>query len=129
VVVANNGREALIILDDPACAGFGCVLMDVQMPEMGGFECAGVIRDKEQITGHHLPIIALTAHAMEGDEAGCVAAGMDGYLSKPIQADRLYDLVERHLDASNVHPSDSTLSAGKGLRDRAAGDRRSQARR
>jgi CheY-like chemotaxis protein len=130
VVVANNGREALIILDDPACAGFGCVLMDVQMPEMGGFECTGFIRDKEQITGRHLPIIALTAHAMEGDEAGCAAAGMDGYLSKPIQADQLYDLVERHLNASNVvHPSDSTLSASKGLRDRAAGDRRSQAQR
>ena len=104
VVVANNGREALAILDEAALAGFDCVLMDVQMPEMDGFECTAIIREREQMTGRHLPIIAMTAHAMKGDEARCLAAGMDGYLSKPIQPDELFDVVERHLAASSLHP-------------------------
>jgi two-component system, sensor histidine kinase and response regulator len=97
VVVANNGREALAILEDEAIAGFGCLLMDVQMPEMGGFECTAIIRDREQGTQCHLPIIAMTAHAMKGDAARCVAEGMDGYLSKPIEPDELFDVVERQL--------------------------------
>ena len=91
VVVANNGREALAILEDAAFVGFGCVLMDVQMPEMDGFECTAIIREREQVTGSHLPIIAMTAHAMKGDEARCLAAGMDAYLSKPIQPDELFE--------------------------------------
>jgi two-component system, sensor histidine kinase and response regulator len=94
VVVANNGREALAILDDAASAGFGCVLMDVQMPEMGGLECTAVIRDRERGTAFHLPIIALTAHEMEGP---CLAAGMDAYLPKPIQRAALFELVEQYL--------------------------------
>jgi two-component system sensor histidine kinase/response regulator len=98
VVVVNNGREALAVLDDAAIAGFGCVLMDVQMPVMGGFECTGIIRQRELKTRLHLPIVAMTAHAMKGDEAGCIAAGMDGYLTKPIQPDALFEMVERHLD-------------------------------
>jgi two-component system, sensor histidine kinase and response regulator len=100
VVIANNGREALAILDEAAHVGFGCVLMDVQMPEMNGFECTALIREREQMTGSRLPIIAMTAHAMKGDEARCLAAGMDAYLSKPIQPDELFDVVERHLSAS-----------------------------
>ena len=99
VVVANNGREALAILDDAAHVGFGCVLMDVQMPEMNGFECTALIREREEVTGARLPIIAMTAHAMKGDEMRCLAAGMDAYLSKPIQPDELFDLVERYLGA------------------------------
>jgi two-component system sensor histidine kinase/response regulator len=97
VVVANNGREALAILDDAAIVAFGAVLMDVQMPEMGGFQCTAIIRAREQVTRFHLPIIAMTAHAMKGDEERCLAAGMDAYLSKPIQPDELFDAVERHL--------------------------------
>jgi two-component system, sensor histidine kinase and response regulator len=97
VVVANNGREALAILEEVTCAGFDLVLMDVQMPEMGGFECTAIIRAREQVTRFHLPIIALTAHAMKGDEERCLAAGMDDYLSKPIQPDELFEVVERHL--------------------------------
>jgi two-component system, sensor histidine kinase and response regulator len=101
VLVANNGREALAILDDRAIAGFGCVLMDVQMPEMGGFECTAAIRAREQVTRVHLPIVAMTAHAMKGDEARCLAAGMDGYLSKPIDPNELFDVVAHHLRLSS----------------------------
>jgi signal transduction histidine kinase/DNA-binding response OmpR family regulator len=96
VVVANNGREALAILEVTS-AGFEVVLMDVQMPEMGGFECTAIIRAREQLTRFHLPIIAMTAHAMKGDEERCLAVGMDDYLSKPIQPDDLFEVVERHL--------------------------------
>jgi signal transduction histidine kinase/DNA-binding response OmpR family regulator len=98
VVVANNGREALAILEEVTTAGFEVVLMDVQMPEMGGFECTGIIRAREKVTRFHLPIIAMTAHAMKGDEERCLAAGMDDYLSKPIRPDELFEVVERHLD-------------------------------
>ena len=114
VVVANNGKEALAILDDPACMGFGCVLMDVQMPEMGGFECTARIREKEKITGLRLPIIAMTAHAMRGDGARCLAAGMDAYMSKPVQRDALFELVERHLSVSGVSVPRQTMPPPSG---------------
>ena len=97
VVVANNGREALAILEQVTGAGFDVVLMDVQMPEMGGFECTATIRSREQVTRSHIPIIAMTAHAMKGDEENCLAAGMDDYLSKPIRPDDLFEVVERQL--------------------------------
>ena len=84
VVVANNGREALAILDDAALAGFGCVLMDVQMPEMDGFECTALIRERERTTGIHLPIVAMTAHAMKG-RRGTLPGGGHGRLS--VEAD------------------------------------------
>ena len=100
VVVANNGHEALAMLEAAASAGFGCVLMDVQMPGMDGFECTAAIRKREQMTGGRLPIIAMTAHAMKGDEERCLAAGMDAYVSKPIQPDQLLDVVERQLGGS-----------------------------
>jgi CheY-like chemotaxis protein len=114
VVVANNGREALAILDEAAFAGFGCVLMDVQMPEMDGFECTAIIRERERTTGFRLPIVAMTAHVMKGDEARCLAAGMDAYLSKPIQPEELFDVIERHLGVSSVLVSRPPLSLGKG---------------
>jgi two-component system, sensor histidine kinase and response regulator len=97
VVSATNGREALDILSDAKTAGFDCVLMDVQMPEMDGFECTAIIREREEKTGARLPIIAMTAHAMKGDEERCLAAGMDAYLSKPIQPDDFFDVIERQL--------------------------------
>ena len=100
MVVAGNGREALAILEDAAFVGFGLVLMDVQMPEMDGFECTALIRAGEQVSRSHLPIVAMTAHSMSGDEARCLAAGMDAYLSKPIDPDALFDIVERYLDHS-----------------------------
>jgi two-component system sensor histidine kinase/response regulator len=114
VVVANNGREALVILADAAFVGFECVLMDVQMPEMDGFECTAIIRERERITGFRVPIIAMTAHAMKGDEARCLAAGMDAYLSKPIQPDELFNLIERYLGVARIPVSRPTLSPRQG---------------
>ena len=100
VVAVSNGREALALLQASAFLGFGCVLMDVQMPEMDGIKCTTLIREAERVTGSHVPIVAMTALAMVGDEARCLAAGMDAYLSKPIQPDELFEIVERHLDAA-----------------------------
>ena len=82
VIVAANGREALAALEEGA---FDLVFMDVQMPEMDGLEAVAAIRKKEQLSGKHQVVIALTAHAMKGDEQRCLAAGMDGYLTKPIR--------------------------------------------
>jgi two-component system, sensor histidine kinase and response regulator len=92
VAVANNGREGLARL---AAGAFDVVLMDVQMPEMDGFEAARAIRTGERVSGSYVPIIAMTAYAMTGDQERCIAAGMDGYLSKPIRARELIAAVER----------------------------------
>jgi CheY-like chemotaxis protein len=92
VTVASNGREALAALDR---AHFDVVLMDVQMPEMDGFETTAVVRDRERNSGRHLPIIAMTAHAMQGDRERCIAAGMDHYISKPLNAPELVQLLEK----------------------------------
>ena len=88
VEVAGHGREALEKLQQ---AHFDLVLMDVQMPVMGGLDAAAAVREAENGTGRHVPIIALTAHAMRGDRERCLAAGMDGYLSKPIRAKELFE--------------------------------------
>ena len=111
VVQATNGREALAILNDATTGEFGCVLMDVQMPEMDGFECTAIIREHERTTDVRLTIIAMTAHAMKGDEARCLAAGMDGYLSKPIQPEEFFDVIERHLDVSGHRIAPAALSS------------------
>jgi PAS domain S-box-containing protein len=87
VAVAASGTEVLDVL---ARESFDAVLMDVQMPEMDGFEATAHIRAQEHGTGRHLPIIAMTAHAMKGDRERCLAAGMDGYVSKPVRAQELY---------------------------------------
>lgn len=93
VAVANNGREALDRWSEQA---FDLILMDVQMPEIDGLEATAVIRAREEKTAEHIPIIALTAHAMKGDQERCLAAGMDAYLSKPIHARQLIELVSRY---------------------------------
>lgn len=92
--VAVNGQEALKAVEKER---FDCVLMDIQMPVMDGFEAAAAIREKERMTGGHLPIIAMTAHAMTGDRERCLAAGMDDYVSKPIQPKELFLALERIL--------------------------------
>jgi CheY-like chemotaxis protein len=92
VVVTSSGREALDALTKHT---FDLILMDVQMSEIDGIEATRTIREAEKASGAHIPIIALTAHAMKGDKDKCLAAGMDGYLSKPIHALDLLNLVER----------------------------------
>jgi signal transduction histidine kinase/CheY-like chemotaxis protein/HPt (histidine-containing phosphotransfer) domain-containing protein len=92
VTVANNGREAVEAL---ARATFDVVLMDVQMPEMSGLEATAAIRASETGTGRHIRIVAMTAHAMAGDRERCLAAGMDGYLAKPIEPGMLFAAIEQ----------------------------------
>lgn len=88
---AKNGHEVLSLFDNSDC---DVILMDVQMPDMGGFAATAAIRDRERETQTHMPIIAVTAHAMQSDREACLAAGMDAYLSKPISAMDLITLVD-----------------------------------
>jgi CheY-like chemotaxis protein len=99
VTVANNGREALAASERQE---FDLVLMDLQMPEMDGFEATLAIRLREQQSGRHLPIIAVTAHALKGDDTRCLAAGMDAYISKPIRARELYEAIDRVVPAARA---------------------------
>ena len=98
VAIANNGREVLSALEQHS---FDLVLMDIQMPEMDGFEATSEIRRKEAESGGHLPIIAMTAHAMAGDREMCLAAGMDGYISKPIRVQELRDTIEKSMKGNS----------------------------
>ena len=86
ITTAENGREALEHLEKNS---FDLILMDIQMPELDGYETTRIIRENEKTTGDHIPIIAMTAYAVKGDRQKCLGAGMDGYISKPIKADRL----------------------------------------
>jgi len=99
VAIAGNGREAVEAIQKDA---FDLVLMDVQMPEMDGFVATRTIRQSEAGTGRHLPIIAMTAHAMKGDEERCLEAGMDGYVSKPINAAELLAVIDETANLSVV---------------------------
>ena len=104
VVVASNGNEALAT---HKTENFDCCLMDVQMPELNGLETTIAIRSRENGTSRHLPIIAMTAHAIKGDREICLRAGMDAYLSKPVRADELFHAIEslvadRSVDAPAV---------------------------
>jgi CheY-like chemotaxis protein len=109
VVVAGNGREALVALAR-ARYRFDVVLMDVQMPEMDGFEATRLIRLREQVMGGHVPIVAMTAHAMKGDRERCLHEGMDGYISKPLQPTELFEVVE-NLAASAAPARESPAPA------------------
>jgi signal transduction histidine kinase/CheY-like chemotaxis protein len=111
VVVAHNGREAVAALEEGE--PFDLVLMDVQMPEMDGFEATRVIREREEGTDRHVPIVAMTASAMKGDREACLSAGMDSYLAKPITAEGLYRSVAETVTRSPCHrvifPDESDL--------------------
>jgi CheY-like chemotaxis protein len=106
VTVASNGREALAMLDAGSTNEplFDLVLMDVQMPEMDGFEATAALRLHEAKSGRRIPIIAMTAHAMKGDQERCLDAGMDGYVTKPIQPAVLLAAIEAVCRSTdNVH--------------------------
>jgi TMAO reductase system sensor TorS len=146
VTAVANGHEALAALDKES---YDLVLMDVQMPEMDGMEATAALRKKEAKTGRHQPVVALTAHAMKGDQERCLLAGMDAYLTKPLRSQELYDLLdqygERHGEASGsdqdrvaitrltasehrappniTKPSDDQVLDADGALELAAGDR------
>ena len=104
VTVVGNGKEAV------AAAGsqkFDLILMDVQMPELDGLEAVAQIRAWEQRTGTHLPIIAMTAHALKGDRERCLEAGMDNYVAKPIRAEELFETIDAVL---SYHEHESAIS-------------------
>ncbi|MFL6576722.1 MAG: response regulator [Povalibacter sp.] len=107
VVVAGNGRQALAALEREA---FDLVLMDVQMPELDGLEATQELRRREQLTQTRVPVIALTAHAMTGDREMCLAAGMDGYLTKPINVKELDEVL--HKLGGNRKIASNIASAG-----------------
>ena len=92
VSVASDGRAALSAFENER---FDLILMDVQMPEMDGFQVTAAIRERERLNGGHIPIIAMTAHAMKGDQQRCLSVGMDGYVTKPIRTNELISTIER----------------------------------
>jgi PAS domain S-box-containing protein len=100
VILASTGREALAAWENAGIPGFDVVLMDIQMPEMDGMEATAAIRDREKGSGKHIPILAMTAHAMRGDKERYLASGMDGYVSKPIHPAGLFAEIERCLKTS-----------------------------
>ncbi|RIK75689.1 MAG: hypothetical protein DCC68_20815 [Planctomycetota bacterium] len=115
VTVANNGQEAL---DAIASDRFDLVLMDVQMPVMDGLSAVRAIRQQEKGTTRHLPIIALTAHAMKGDRELCLSAGMDDYVTKPVRAGELFQAIESILGeqavlGESVPDAETTLETGQ----------------
>jgi PAS domain S-box-containing protein len=99
VVVKNNGKEALEAFRR---GPFDLIIMDVQMPKMDGFEATAAIRELEEASGGHVPIVAMTAHAMKGDRERCIEAGMDGYVSKPLKAAHLYEVIENLMTESKM---------------------------
>ena len=109
VALAENGRQAI---DRLAQETFDVVLMDVQMPVMNGLEATEAIRERERTSGGHIPIVALTAHAMSGDRERCLAAGMDGYVLKPIEREELFAAIETFAPAERKRPAaDATAEA------------------
>jgi signal transduction histidine kinase/ActR/RegA family two-component response regulator len=102
VVLAESGKKALAAWREQP---FDLILMDVQMPDMDGFEATAAIREQEKSGAKHVPIIAMTAHAMVGDRARCLAAGMDDYISKPVNANDLFAAIKRLMLAASRVPA------------------------
>jgi PAS domain S-box-containing protein len=119
--VAASGREALAALEEES---FDAVLMDVQMPEMDGFTATAILRERESRTGRHLPVIAMTARAMKGDEEECLRAGMDAYLSKPFAPADLARILARLVSGTAAPaiaaPVSPSATAGSPIEDVAA---------
>lgn len=111
VIAANNGEEALAAV---VREKFDLVLMDVQMPIMDGFQATARIREQEQKTGQHQPIVAMTAHALQGDRERCLKAGMDGYVSKPIRTSELFSAIAAAVKDTHA-PQASRASSAPGL--------------
>jgi len=102
ILTATTGVEAVERWEKDA-EGFNIILMDVQMPDMDGFQATAMIREKEKISGKHIPIIAMTAYAMAGDRERCLAAGMDAYVSKPIRHQELFETIQALvMDVPNI---------------------------
>ena len=107
MLVAENGREAITQWQANAP---DVILIDIQMPELDGLEATAAIRRMEAGSGGHVPIIAMTAHAMVGDKEMCLESGMDGYVSKPLRPDDLFVVIEQtlnaqHQDVEQIHTS------------------------
>ncbi len=102
VVVASNGKEALTAF---ATQQFDLIVMDAQMPELDGFETTALIREKEKSSGKHIPILAMTAHAMKGDRERCLAAGMDDYIAKPVRAHEFRERIKSLLAGRTTGPA------------------------
>lgn len=114
VTVANNGMEAVRLTGEQS---FDLVLMDVQMPELDGLDATRQIRERERKTGEHVPIVAMTAHAMKGDRELCLSAGMDGYVMKPIRAEQLFRQIEEVSGTSPNGPEAPALEKQPALVD------------
>jgi two-component system sensor histidine kinase/response regulator len=109
--VAASGREAVAAWGR---GGFDLILMDIQMPEMDGFEATHAIRERERDTGGHIPIVAMTAHAMKGDRERCLEGGMDDYVSKPLQVEKLLAALRQARESTPAEDGDPSLgSKGK----------------
>jgi two-component system sensor histidine kinase/response regulator len=130
VTIAFNGEQALSAMEKES---FDLVLMDVQMPEMDGLQATTLLREREKLSGHHQSVVAMTALAMKGDRERCMAAGMDGYLSKPISPQELDDLLDLYqalayeaipvADVSQKSDPDYVSVCTSDLLDRLDGDR------
>src|SRR5262249_40445783 len=96
VTCAEDGREALAALEQRV---YDLALMDVEMPKLNGLAACEAVREREKVTGSHIPIIAMTAHAMKGDQEKCLLAGMDDYVSKPIRPEDLLGAIRKALTA------------------------------
>lgn len=114
VTLAMDGRQAV---DEVRNKKFDVVMMDVQMPRMDGFEATAAIRDAEAGTGRHIPIIAMTAHAMKGDREMCIEAGMDSYVSKPINKDKMLDEIEKVMKIRRPSKKKTTWEPESGVID------------
>jgi CheY-like chemotaxis protein len=104
VVVASDGRQALELLDRES---FDLLITDIQMPEVDGYELIAILRSREAANGRRLPIIAMTAHAMEGDRSRCVEAGADDYVAKPVQPRQLMETIAAVMTRRPEEPVDS----------------------